>query len=359
MGEAWSDWYALRLPGRATAWSTTPRTPGEIDIGDYSDLDAARAAHARRSTAPSTRPTPACPGGAATGAGGYTLGDFGKVAGAPGGPRRRRDLGRDAVGPAPGARSRPAARRRLGRRRASSPTACGSRRPSRRCSTCATRSWPPTQIDFGGAHHDLALDGVRASAAWATSPRATDGGDTQPARGLQLAAGSERAEGHGHRRRHRRRHRRCRSRGVRVGFGGRRPRPEFATTSPPRPTRTGATRSTGVPAGPTRSSTFPRRAASTPRSPPTSRSPQDATTTTQRRAARDWSRAERRRGDHGTVTTTRAPAFGCGVDQAFDQSAGHGLVGVQPDQRGSGQPRGRPADGGDRAAGDDRRQRRS
>ena len=74
--------------------------PDEIDIGDYSDADP----HTLRTQALDCPVPLPCPGGVDTAGGGYTLGDFGKVAGAAGGPRRRRDLGRDAVGPAPGGR---------------------------------------------------------------------------------------------------------------------------------------------------------------------------------------------------------------------------------------------------------------
>jgi hypothetical protein len=82
MGEAWSDWYASDLQVRDGLKSDTLATPGEIDIGDYSDLDL----HTLRSQAldcPVAVVSPECPGGAATGVGGYTLGDFSKVAGAP------------------------------------------------------------------------------------------------------------------------------------------------------------------------------------------------------------------------------------------------------------------------------------
>ena len=43
--------------------------------------------------------------------------------------------------------------------------------------------------------------------------------------------------------------------------------------------------------------------------------------------------------------------FGCGLDQLIDQSARRRQLGVQPGQRGPGQPAPRPADGTDRAAG--------
>ena len=78
MGEGWSDWYASDLQERNGQKSDTD-APDEIDIGDYTDADP----HALRTQALDCPVTPvdaACPGGADTGgAGGYTLGDFGKI----------------------------------------------------------------------------------------------------------------------------------------------------------------------------------------------------------------------------------------------------------------------------------------
>ena len=82
MGEGWSDWYASDLQVRE-GFKTDTVAPDEIDIGDYSDADP----HALRSQALDCPVTPvdsACPGGMDTGgAGGYTLGDFGKILDAP------------------------------------------------------------------------------------------------------------------------------------------------------------------------------------------------------------------------------------------------------------------------------------
>ena len=52
MGEGWSDWYAKdfivgQFPGLDTA------TPGQVDMGDYIDLEPHSDPRARRSTAPS------------------------------------------------------------------------------------------------------------------------------------------------------------------------------------------------------------------------------------------------------------------------------------------------------------------
>ena len=82
MGEGWSDWYASNLQVVKGFKSDDAGTPGEIDIGDYTDADL----HKLRSQAldcPVESMDPLCPGGVDTGGGGYTLGDFGKVVGGP------------------------------------------------------------------------------------------------------------------------------------------------------------------------------------------------------------------------------------------------------------------------------------
>src|SRR3954451_17277693 len=84
MGEAWSDWYAEDLLEREGFESDDPEVAGEIDIGEPSDA----APHVTRSEAidcavEDTDQGGACPGGVATGPGGYTLGDFGSIAGVP------------------------------------------------------------------------------------------------------------------------------------------------------------------------------------------------------------------------------------------------------------------------------------
>ena len=86
MGEAWSDWYAEDLLVREGLETDDPDLAGEIDLGEPSD--AVR--HATRFEAidcpvggGSSDPESACPGGLATGPGGFTLGDFGNVASGP------------------------------------------------------------------------------------------------------------------------------------------------------------------------------------------------------------------------------------------------------------------------------------
>ena len=99
MGEGWSDWYAKdflvdQFPRRRHGGARRGRHGRLHRLGARTrsarqPLDCPVGASRRR-----------CPGTPAPGSGGYTYGDFGNVLDAPRGPRRRRDLGRDAVGPA-------------------------------------------------------------------------------------------------------------------------------------------------------------------------------------------------------------------------------------------------------------------
>ena len=81
MGEGWSDYYAKdfiveQFPGLDTA------TPGEVDMGTYTD----NVAHTIRSQAldcPVGAAPAACPAAGSAGSGGFTYGDFGKIAGEP------------------------------------------------------------------------------------------------------------------------------------------------------------------------------------------------------------------------------------------------------------------------------------
>ncbi|MEA2171759.1 MAG: extracellular elastinolytic metalloproteinase, partial [Solirubrobacteraceae bacterium] len=82
MGEAWSDWYASDYQTALGLKSDNLATPGDIDVGAYSDADP----HALRTQAldcPVGALSAACPGGVLTSVGGYTYGDFGAIAGAP------------------------------------------------------------------------------------------------------------------------------------------------------------------------------------------------------------------------------------------------------------------------------------
>ena len=82
MGEAWSDWYALDLLHRDGLEIDHINKPGEVDIGVYSDA-VFTSTRFSPADCPPNAITKFCPGGINTGIGGFTLGDFGKVAGAP------------------------------------------------------------------------------------------------------------------------------------------------------------------------------------------------------------------------------------------------------------------------------------
>ncbi|HET8759309.1 MAG TPA: M36 family metallopeptidase [Solirubrobacteraceae bacterium] len=82
MGEAWSDWYALDLLHRRGLEIDTA-TIGDVDIGIYTDATFTATRFEPVDCTPADEDAPRCPGGADTGAGGYTFGDFGLVAGAP------------------------------------------------------------------------------------------------------------------------------------------------------------------------------------------------------------------------------------------------------------------------------------
>jgi hypothetical protein len=82
MGEAWSDWYASDNQVREGLKTDAIGTPGEIDVGAYSDRDP----HTLRTQAldcPVDAVDAACPAAVGNPPGGYTYGSFGKVAGAP------------------------------------------------------------------------------------------------------------------------------------------------------------------------------------------------------------------------------------------------------------------------------------
>ncbi|MDX6584326.1 MAG: extracellular elastinolytic metalloproteinase, partial [Solirubrobacterales bacterium] len=78
MGEGWSDWYAKDFLVSQFAGLDTA-TAGDVDMGTYTDATA----HSIRTQGLDCPvvAVPGCPGTAATGTGGYTFGDFGKVAG--------------------------------------------------------------------------------------------------------------------------------------------------------------------------------------------------------------------------------------------------------------------------------------
>jgi hypothetical protein len=82
MGEAWSDWYALDfLVGEGFERDTA--TPGELIVGKYVEAGGQNLIRSQPLDCPVGATAPACPGTPGAGAGGYTYGDFGKIAGVP------------------------------------------------------------------------------------------------------------------------------------------------------------------------------------------------------------------------------------------------------------------------------------
>jgi extracellular elastinolytic metalloproteinase len=77
MGEAWSDWYALDYLEAQGFENDDSLTPGEIAIGEY--VANGLAFRSQPTDCPRGTGIPACPGSSTAGAGGYTLGDLGKV----------------------------------------------------------------------------------------------------------------------------------------------------------------------------------------------------------------------------------------------------------------------------------------
>jgi extracellular elastinolytic metalloproteinase len=76
MGEGWSDWYALDLLENLNLMDDAPGVLGQMDVGHYVDLTP-RTLRTQPVDCPVGTVTPACSQG------GYTLGDFGKVADGP------------------------------------------------------------------------------------------------------------------------------------------------------------------------------------------------------------------------------------------------------------------------------------
>ncbi len=98
------------LPGREQLPAPTPAPSGDVVMGTYTDVTP-NSIRTQPLDCPVGASSAACPGTGTAGTGGYTYGDFGKIFGGARGARRRRDLGRDAVGPADasiGSRRRPA-----------------------------------------------------------------------------------------------------------------------------------------------------------------------------------------------------------------------------------------------------------
>ena len=342
MGEAWSDWYASDLQVADGIKTDALGTPAEIDVGDYSDVDphTLRTPGARLpGRRSSTRPAPAArpPASAAT-----------RSATSARSPARPRSTPTARSGPrrcgtcARRSRSRPAARTTPPpSRRSSSPTACGSRRPSRRCSTCATRSWPPSRSTSAARSHDLVWDVFRKRGMGYFAATA-DGADTRPVEDFLPPPDPNGPKGT--------------VTGVVTdsdsglpiaGVRGRLRRPRLAarvraTTSPTRPTRTAATRSRACRPGPTRSSRSSRSAGYDPgvaaQRADRHRRDDDA----QHPAGARLGRPERGRRGPDRQRRHRRRRSAAASTQAFDQSQGTGWSAYNPASEDPGNPHAGP-----------------
>ena len=175
MGEAWSDFYAMDYLV-TQGLETDTATPGEVLEGKYV-AGRPTCSAPWRSTA-RWAPGPNCiePDGET---GGYTYGDFPTHRRHARGARLRRGLGADPVGPARALR--PQRRDEPGH-----PRRWSCRPPTRRCSTCATRSCRPTWSSTA-ARTPTAVDASSPTAAWAGSP-APSTAATPPAEDFHAAA---------------------------------------------------------------------------------------------------------------------------------------------------------------------------
>jgi hypothetical protein len=81
MGEGWSDWYAEDFLVDEFPQQDTPGD-GDVDIGAYTDAEPGQT-RTQPMDCPVGSTSARCPGTPATGPGGYTYGDFGRIAGRP------------------------------------------------------------------------------------------------------------------------------------------------------------------------------------------------------------------------------------------------------------------------------------
>ena len=160
---------------RSSSTLDTP-APGEVHMGDYTDVGAELIRTPGARLPGRRRRRPPCPA-AGRRARRLHLRRLRQDQRRARGPRRRRDLGRDAVGPAH-------ARRLVGRRAADHRRACGSRRRSRRSWTCATRSCRPTPRAAGRSTTRSGRCSPRAG--WASSRATDDGNDVAPIEDFSL-----------------------------------------------------------------------------------------------------------------------------------------------------------------------------
>jgi extracellular elastinolytic metalloproteinase len=316
MGEGWSDWYASDLQVRDGSKTDTD-TAGEIDVGEYTDLDE----HALRTQAadcPVGASAAICPGGAAaSGTGGYTLGDFGKVFGVPE-VHADGEIWVETLWDL---------RRALGSDTAETLITDGMRLSPPEPSMLDMRNaiLSADQANFGGANEDEVWDvfRVRGMGFFAS---ALDGSDTEPVEDFSApppaggptgtVTGVVTAEGSGRP-----------LAGVRVGFGGH--------TSGDAPL-TGVTGVDGryviadVPVGTYPALTFAPAAGFDPAVETDVEVTDGGTTTRNVSLRRDWAAI----GGGAliqSVSDDTSDEFGCGVDEAFDQRQGTGWSPFNPD----------------------------
>ena len=169
MGEAWSDWYALDYLINLGFDADVISTIGDVNFGIFmagGDPRTFRSEPMDCPVSPLVNPAPdgSCDGGLTPHYGGYTYADYGKVAGHvevhADGEIWAQTLWRL------GRRSVPPSRRRCSR------AGWSSRRPTRRCSTCATQSSRRTSSTTP-APTRRRCGPCSPSAAWASGRRPT------------------------------------------------------------------------------------------------------------------------------------------------------------------------------------------
>jgi hypothetical protein len=319
MGEAWSDWYASDFQVQLGLKDDDLGTPAEIDVGDYSDFDP----HALRTQAldcPVGIVNRSCAGGAATGVGGYTLDDFGKVAGAPE-VHADGEIWSETLWDL---------RQALEVKTGSAATASefaeilvsdGMRVSPPEPSMLDMRNAILTaeQIDFGGAAHDLVWDVFRKRGMGYYAATA-DGADEHPVedflpppdpngpKGAVTGTVTDSDTG-------------LPIAGVRVGFGGHASRPEFDDYLADETDAAGRYTIENVPTGNYPKLAFFASAGYNPGVAGDVRIATDTTTTRDIRLTRDWAALNGGAVVRQVSDDTGASA-NCGVDAALDQSQG-------------------------------------
>ncbi len=339
MGEAWSDWFASDLQVLDGLKTNTIGDPGEIDIGEYTDLDPG-ALRTQALDCPADVVDTACPGGAETGVGGYTLGDFGHVFGLPE-VHADGEIWAETLWDL-----REALEIRFGDDVLASQLAeilvsDGMRLSPPEPTMLDMRNaiLAADQIDFGAFLHELIWDVFRKR-GMGYFAAATDGSDTRPAEDFSPPPDADGPQGtvtgvvsddnSG-----------LPLAGVRVGFGGHSTDPAFGDYLVDVTDAQGRYTIEGVPAG-----NYPKLAffPGAGYDPVVARNVSvTGDETTQRDASmrRDWAALSGGATVESVSDDTGAP-FGCGAAQAFDQSQGTGWSPFNPNSDDPGNPHAGP-----------------